>query len=122
MTRLGELVGCVTIGVVSALLIVSMMDREMPPAPEPTPVTGQVPQGEALSPPAEDEPGWNCLTMGNLECGPDWAPLTAEQIQGITWSHAGYDDWQGCLTDQVTVVCDDGYVYEWVKVPADYAA
>jgi len=118
VSRLGELVGCVTIGVVAALGVVWTADRDVPPAPEPSPVIGQVPQGQ----PFEDEPGWNCLTMGNQTCGPDWAPLTAEQLRGITWSHDGYDDWQGCLTDGVTVVCDDGYVYVWVKVPADLAA
>lgn len=118
MTRLGELIGCFVVGVVGALIVVVAASPPSPP-PEPTPVT--VDAGTA-SPPAEDEPGWNCLTMGNLECGPDWVPLTAEQIQGITRSHAGYDDWQGCLTDQVTVVCDDDYVWEWVEVPADYAA
>ena len=123
MSRLGELVGCVTIGVVAALGVVWTADRDVPPAPEPSPVIGQVPQGQAL----EDEQGeedlwWNCLTEGNLECGPTYHPLTTGQVEGITWSHDGYDDWRGCLTDGVTVVCDDGYVYVWVKVPADYAA
>lgn len=120
MTRLGELIGCAVAGVVGALIVIVAASPPSPP-PEPTPVTGELDAGTS-SPPAEDEPGWNCLTMGNLECGPEWAPLTAEQIQEITRSHAGYDDWQGCLTDQVTVVCDDDYVYEWVKVPTDYAA
>ena len=116
-----EVAAGVTIGLVSAWALTSMIDDTPPPAPEPTPVSGQLDSGSA-SPPAEDEQGWNCLTMGNLECGPAWAPLTAEQLRGITWSHDGYDDWQGCLTDGVTVVCDDGYVYVWVKVPADLAA
>ena len=124
MTRLGELLGCVTIGVVAAVIIVvAASPPTPPPAPEPTPVTGQVPQGQAL----EDEQGeedlwWNCLTEGNLECGPTYHPLTTGQVQAITIAHDGLDDWQGCLTDDVTVVCPDSYVYLWEWVPADLAA
>lgn len=115
-----EWVTAATIGVVSAWALTSMIDDTPPPAPEPTPVSGQLDSGSA-SPPAEDEPGWNCLTDGNQTCGPDWSPLTAGQLEAITIAHAGFDDWQGCLTDDVTVVCDDGYTYawEWVAV-TDY--
>ena len=115
MTRLGELLGCVTAGVVGALIVAVAAS---PPEPAPVPaVTASSPGG-----PAEDEPGWNCLTMGNLECGPTYHPLTTGQHQALVTAHGGLDDWQGCLTDQVTVVCPDSYVYLWEWVPADLAA
>jgi hypothetical protein len=32
--------------------------------------------------PLEDQPGWNCATMGNQICGPDYEPDTGEYIGG----------------------------------------
>lgn len=76
--------------------------------------------GEVSPEPAEDQPGWNCLTMGNLECGPDWVPVTAELGDALAEGEdfdTGYPDstWDGCLVngtpgDAITVVCPDGYV------------
>lgn len=56
----------------------------------------------AVPPVAEDEPGWNCLTMGNRRCGPDWKP-----------AHRVIDGHRDCLWligDTTLVACPDGYV------------
>lgn len=56
---------------------------------------------------SEDSPEWNCLTMGNRECGPDWTPADPE------WS-AEPDGTRhdGCLVsigETTYLVCPDGY-------------
>lgn len=66
---------------------------------------------------AEDDPAWNCLTMGNRTCGPDYVPVDAEMAdalmeasdQPVTYR------WEACLADYgtdgaYTVVCPDGTV------------
>lgn len=68
--------------------------------------------------PTEDEPGWNCLTMGNLTCGPTYVPVvTAVLGDGSLLTDALVEgerqDWSGCLIefgDTSTIVCPDGYV------------
>jgi hypothetical protein len=123
VNRLGEALVCAVVGVTAAWAVVSAADTPAPPAPEPTPVTGQAPGGDALDDTGEEDLWWNCLTEGNLTCGPDWSPLTtaqrselAELHDGLTTWEDGSDPWQGCLTDQVTVVCPDTYVYVWPSV------
>lgn len=36
----------------------------------PTPATPSVVHSVPIGQPEEDEPGWDCATMGNLICGP----------------------------------------------------
>jgi hypothetical protein len=61
----------------------------------------------------EDDPRWNCLTMGNHVCGPDWRHVTAEEADSLA---EGSDlpftyRWEDCLTvDMSVVVCPDGQV------------
>jgi len=39
----------------------------------PTPATPSVVHSVPTAEPEEDEPGWDCATMGNLICGPEQA-------------------------------------------------
>ena len=61
----------------------------------------------AIHEPAEDEPGWNCLTMGNRSCGEGWEPADPEwttEPDGTTH--------EGCLVligDTSYIACPDGY-------------
>lgn len=58
----------------------------------------------------EDDPAWNCLTMGNRRCGPDWLAFPAP----IADRHDIYHS--RCMVNlrdpigQVQVNCADGYV------------
>lgn len=58
----------------------------------------------------EDDPQWNCLTMGNRECGPDWTAFP----QPIADRHDVFHP--KCMLNmrdpvgQVRVNCVDGYV------------
>jgi hypothetical protein len=63
----------------------------------------------------EEDPRWNCLTMGNLTCGPDYIILPAEKYLAIFEdTHPIWDDptayclWAPDAT--TTVVCSDGTV------------
>lgn len=60
----------------------------------------------------EDDPAWNCLTMGNLRCGPDWVPLPQVIAHQIGLDVDG--DQAGCLwlagATTSYVVCPDGFV------------
>lgn len=56
----------------------------------------------------EDEPGWNCLTMGNRICGASYVPADPEwsaEPDGTT-----HEDCLVEIADTSTVVCPDGYV------------
>lgn len=54
---------------------------------------------------SEDDPNWNCLTMGNRQCGPDWVPVPAANATDI--GHAGCY-WS--IGPTTWVACPDGYV------------
>ena len=61
----------------------------------------------------EDDPGWNCLTMGNRRCGPAYRPIPDAVALSLRTTEGG--DWTACeaeiLADRVvTVVCSDGRV------------
>lgn len=71
------------------------------------PDTSTIPEGDV----DEDMPGFNCLTMGNRKCGPDWKPLPddvfAEIMDGETQTATDYCLW---LTGETTlIVCSDGF-------------
>lgn len=71
------------------------------------PDTSTIPEGDVQ----EDMPGFNCLTMGNHRCGPDWEPLPddvfAEIMDGETQTATDYCLW---LTGETTlIVCSDGF-------------
>lgn len=62
------------------------------------------------SEPAEDEPGFNCLTMGNRICGPDWQPADPEwsaEPDGTT-----HEDCLVLIGETTYLVCPDGYTTE----------
>jgi hypothetical protein len=63
----------------------------------------------------EEDPRWNCLTMGNLTCGPNYVPLPSEKYLPIfgpdhpIWDEpAAYCLWD--IDNTTTVVCSDGTV------------
>lgn len=64
---------------------------------------------------AEDDPRWNCLTMGNRTCGPDFVPVTQELADALAEGakeDATTYDWESCLVkygDTTYIVCPDGY-------------
>lgn len=71
----------------------------------------------------EDDPRWNCMTMGNRICGPDWEPVKPELGDALS---EGSDKpftfrWEDCkvkwenedgtaYSDATIVVCPDGDV------------
>jgi hypothetical protein len=58
----------------------------------------------------EDEAGWNCLTMGNGDCGPDWHPYGADVYVGDNLHDKvpqGY-----CVTDGAAIHCESGWTNE----------
>lgn len=61
----------------------------------------------AVSTVNEDDPEWNCLTMGNRECGPDFIPAPTDwttEPDGTT-----HQDCLALIGDTTYVVCPDGY-------------
>lgn len=62
----------------------------------------------------EEDPRWNCLTMGNLRCGPTYVPVSPEQADNLSEGEQGSAyPWESCLIDidaTTTVVCPDGTV------------
>ena len=82
----------------------------------PPPVTIVTPQVPAWADPGitEDDVWWNCLTMGNGMCGPEYVPVTAELADVLTEAEDTDHAWETCLTrpvpDATEVVCPDGYV------------
>jgi hypothetical protein len=77
-------------------------------------------QAEAVQVMEDDPTGrWNCLTMGNLTCGPDWQPITSAMADSLAeGTNPGDDtrDWETCLihhADRTIVICHDGTVLTW---------
>ncbi len=70
--------------------------------------------------PAEDAPGWNCLTMGNKVCGSKWRPvdqafaeILAQDARDTQTPGHDVAYFRTCLYvngDTAWVVCPDGYV------------
>ena len=59
------------------------------------------PDGQVLRSYDEDTLPWNCLTMGNGQCGPAW----------VTWAeYDGHEDCRALIGDTTTIVCRDGWV------------
>lgn len=64
----------------------------------------------------EDDPRWNCLTMGNHICGPNYQPVDqplADALAEGDKPDATTYDWESCLVsygDTMIVVCPDGWV------------
>jgi hypothetical protein len=64
----------------------------------------------------EDDPRWNCLTMGNRTCGPNYQPVDqplADALAEGAKDDATTYDWESCLVaygDTTIIVCPDGYV------------
>jgi hypothetical protein len=62
----------------------------------------------------EEDPGWNCLTMGNRLCGAPYRPVDSELADALSEGEEGSDyPWETCLVavgDTTIVVCPDGKV------------
>ncbi|MGV0949408.1 MAG: hypothetical protein ACOYB3_01960 [Azonexus sp.] len=59
----------------------------------------------------EEDAGWNCLTMGNHLCGPDYLPMSSAMADALAEGEHPEVDWMSCLTDKISVVvCPDGTV------------
>jgi len=64
----------------------------------------------------EDDPRWNCMTMGNRICGPNWNLVPQELADALAEGgapDATTRDWEVCrvrLDDTTIVVCPDGWV------------
>lgn len=61
---------------------------------------------------SEDDPRWNCLTMGNGVCGPDYRPVDAELSDALSEGEVA-KDYTSCLVregDTTYIVCPDGQV------------
>lgn len=84
---------------------------EPAPEPEPAPVVTAEPVCYE-----DDLYCWNCLTMGNGVCGPDWQPLDSGWQDAMAEGgapDATTRDWSVCLVkvgDTTVVVCPDGWV------------
>ena len=60
---------------------------------------------------SDDTPGFNCLTMGDLTCGPEWDAMpddTFEHIQGRPQTATDYCLW--LIADTTLIACTDGLV------------
>jgi len=55
----------------------------------------------------DDEPGFNCLTMGNRMCGPDYVPFPEPVTDEVGTVHV---DCLIMVGESSTLVCRDGYV------------
>jgi hypothetical protein len=61
----------------------------------------------------EDDPRWNCLTMGNRKCGPDYKPVPKGLAEALYEGVDTKEDWTKCLVnfgDTTVIVCPDGRV------------
>lgn len=109
-------VGVIAGGAAAGLVYGIDTDPDLAPTPHATVTPGNR-ESQTIT---EDDPRWNCITMGNRVCGPDWVPVEdATMADGSPWLDVlteGTDktDWAGCLlwhTDEATaVVCPDGSV------------
>ena len=83
------------------------------PPPDPVTVSVTIPAwaDAGLS---EDDPGWNCLTMGNRVCGPEYGPVTTELADVLAEGDDPDRVWEACVYaatgDVLTIACPDGYV------------
>jgi hypothetical protein len=69
------------------------------PPPPPSATWGQ---------PAEDDPQWNCLTMGNLTCGEAYTPYPSGVYETVGEDVVEHFD---CLIGpDGRIVCPDGFV------------
>ena len=71
---LGKAAAAATLAIMASVGLLSTTaagDAEVvtPPA-EPAPITAPATAPAEAPAPAEDEPGWDCATMGNMTCGP----------------------------------------------------
>lgn len=57
----------------------------------------------------EDDPRWNCLTMGNRRCGPAWTPVPEAVYPSLPVSDDEQCVW--LVGDTTTIVCSDGQVF-----------
>lgn len=67
------------------------------------------PIGHVIS---DDDPTFNCLTMGNLICGPTYQPVDDEFADTLNEGRPEFRDWTGCLYQvgpTTDIVCPDGY-------------
>lgn len=89
--------------------------RVSTPEPTPTPTVTVTAPAQV----AEDDPDWNCLTMGNHSCSPeDWKPVEESVLSDGSalldvLTEGDRQDWTGCLVrwgDTTKIVCPDGYV------------
>jgi hypothetical protein len=91
----------------------AVMSHDGTPRPD-TSIDESVTVGPAVI--DEDDPRFNCLTMGNHICGPGYVPVTAEQADALAEGDeagAAPVDWRSCLIwpkGQTLVVCPDGTV------------
>lgn len=113
VTKFAHGVALIVASSVAALGLAYGIDHQASLDPTPATVVSQV--GTPNYPPpaesytiTEDDPEWNCLTMGNHQCGPEWDPLPED-----LYSHIGVSDDEQCvwrLADTTVIVCSDGQV------------
>lgn len=88
------------------------------PVTKPAPAVTKPAPRETIS---EDDWQWNCLTMGNKMCGPDWVPVDHELADALAEGDDDGNDypWEACkvrfenedgtaYSDATIVVCPDG--------------
>lgn len=63
------------------------------------------------APVQEDDPSWNCFTMGNKSCG-KIKHVTQElgDVLAEGDDRTGYYNWESCVVDDVSIMCPDGNV------------
>lgn len=97
--RVTEALLCISLGIAGTVAVV---------ATTPDIVSGSYTVPHITDTIHEDDPRWDCLTMGNRVCGPNWQPIDA-----VPYVH---DRSVTCLWDSVytgSVACDDGEVFAW---------
>ena len=85
----------------------------VPSKSTPSPVVSHTVSPSTIS---EDDPNWNCLTMGNKICGPTWETIKLHSTTELALKNSedATQDWSKCLIhfdDTTTIVCPDGKVY-----------
>lgn len=106
-------IAAAALAVAAFVAAVSVAQADDWPTPAPTvtvTVTAPVTPSTPPAPVAEDDPAWNCLTMGNHRCGPEWEPFPSPAVEGPDGTQH-----TGCLIrfgDTSFIVCPDGYTDE----------
>lgn len=62
---------------------------------------------------AEDDPSWDCRTMGNRTCGGQL--LTRDMVESLFINQSDTRDWWACRVypgDAPMIICPDGYTVE----------